>query len=365
MTVKSRAAVMWESNQPLDIRTIDVDDPGPGEVRIKMVSGGVCHSDLHTLDGSIGYPMPTVLGHEGAGTVESLGAGVTNVEIGDSVLLSWVPSCGHCPSCASGHPNLCETLEWSDNGTMQDGNVRLHADGQPVHHYTISSFAEYSVVPAASCIKVDNDLDLEDLALLGCAVMTGIGAVINTAKVQPGDVVAVVGCGGVGLNVIQGAVLAGASTIVAIDISESALTLATDLGATHTFNAANPDITEEVRRATANGVDHSFEVLGKTSTIELAVSLTRRRGQTILIGMAAPDARPKFDALQLTMEEKSILGCWYGSCRPAVDFPKLVDFYRTGRIRLDGLTRRIELDDINEAFDDLRQGVPGRAVIVY
>lgn len=167
-TMKTRAAVMWDSSQPLDVRNVEVDDPGPGEVRIKMTASGVCHSDLHTLDGSLDYPMPTILGHEGAGMVESLGSGVTNVEVGDHVLLSWVPSCGHCPSCSAGHSNLCETLEWSDNGTMRDGGIRFHRDGQPIHHYTISSFAEHSVVPASSCVKVDSDLPLEDL--VSCAV---------------------------------------------------------------------------------------------------------------------------------------------------------------------------------------------------
>lgn len=363
--MRATAAVMIAPNQPLQIREIDVDQPGPGEARIRMAASGVCHSDLHTLDGTLDYPLPVVLGHEGAGVVESVGPDVTNVRAGDHVMLSWVPYCGRCSSCNAGHPNLCLDLAWSDNGTMRDGTVRFHADGQPVHHYTTSSFAEVSVVPAQSCIRVDDDLPLVELALMGCAVMTGVGAVFNTANVRPGDSVAVVGCGGVGLNVIQGAMIAGAGKVVALDIDNRALTLAQQLGATHTVNPAETDPAAAVRAITGHGVDHAFEVLGRTKTIELALEITGRRGQSVLVGMAAPDARPTFDALSVTVEERAIRGCWYGSCRPAVDFPVLVDLYRAGRIKLGALTTPIPLSDINDAFDGLRQGRAGRSVVVY
>ncbi len=362
----ANAAVMIEPDQPLQIRQIEVAEPGPDEARIRMAASGVCHSDLHTLDGTMDYPLPVVLGHEGAGVVESVGPDVTNVRPGDHVMLSWVPYCGRCASCTTGHPNLCLDLAWSDNGTMRDGTVRFHADGQPVHHYTTSSFAEVSVVPAQSCIPVAADLPLQELALMGCAVMTGVGAVFNTAQVRPGDSVAVVGCGGVGLNVIQGAVIAGASKIIAIDIDDRALKLAMELGATHIVNSAAGDPPTEVRTITGgSGVDHAFEVLGRTNTIELALAITGRRGQSVLVGMAAPEARPSFDALSVTVEERVIRGCWYGGCRPAVDFPILIDLYRAGRIRLGALTTAIPLSGINDAFDGLREGRTGRAVVVF
>lgn len=363
--MRATAAVMIEPNQPLQIRQIEVDQPGPGEARIRMAASGVCHSDLHTLDGTLEYALPVVLGHEGAGVVESVGPDVTNIRPGDHVMLSWVPYCGRCPSCTTGHPSLCEDLAWSDQGTMRDGTVRFHADGQPIHHYTTSSFASVSVVPAQSCIPVDDDLPLQELALMGCAVMTGVGAVFNTAKVRPGDSVAVVGCGGVGLNVIQGAVIAGATKIIAIDIDDRALALARELGATHTVNSAAGNPAAEVHTITGGGVDHAFEVLGRTKTIELTLEITGRRGQSVLVGMATPEARPTFDALSVTVEERVIRGCWYGSCRPAVDFPILIDLYRSGRIRLDTLTTAIPLNSINDAFDGLRQGRAGRAVVVF
>jgi S-(hydroxymethyl)glutathione dehydrogenase/alcohol dehydrogenase len=363
--MRAEAAIMTGVGEPLQIREVEVDPPLLGEVRVRMAASGVCHSDLHTLDGTMDYPLPTILGHEGAGIVEDVGPHVTNVRPGDHVMLSWVPYCGRCASCSGGHSNLCEDLAWSDSGTMRDGTVRFRLDGEPVRHYTTSSFSEVSVVPAQSCIKVSNDLPLKDLALMGCAVMTGVGAVTNTANVRPGQSVAVVGCGGVGLNVIQGAAIAGATKIIAIDIDDRALHLARGLGATHTYNAQSSDTVTEVVAVTEGGADHVFEVLGRTSTIELALGVTGRRGQTVLVGMAEPEARPTFDALSLTLQERVIRGCWYGSCRPSVDFPILIDLYRAGRIRLDTMTTSISLSDINEAFDLMRTGRAGRTVVEF
>jgi Zn-dependent alcohol dehydrogenase len=248
---------------------------------------------------------------------------------------------------------------------MMDGTVRFHADGAPVHHYTTSSFSQLSVVPAQSCIPVAGDLPLDELALMGCAVMTGFGAVFNTAAVRPGDRVAVIGCGGVGLNVVQGAALAGATTIVAVDVSEGALGLARELGATATVRATRAEAEAAVRRHAGGGVDHAFEALGRAETIELALGVAGRGGQTVLIGMAAPGQRVAIDPLAVTVEERVVRGCWYGSCRPAVDFPVLVDLYRTGRIRLAAMTERIALEEINGAFDALRAGRTGRAVVVF
>jgi S-(hydroxymethyl)glutathione dehydrogenase/alcohol dehydrogenase len=350
---------------PLEVRAVTVDDPRAGEVLVRMAASGVCHSDLHTLDGLQPFPLPVILGHEGAGVVEAVGPQVTGVAPGDHVLLSWVPSCGRCRMCAAGRPSLCEDLAWSDAGTMMDGTVRFHADGAPVHHYTTSSFSQLSVVPAQSCVPVAGDLPLGELAVMGCAVITGFGAVFNTAAVRPGDRVVVIGCGGVGLNVVQAAALAGATTIVAVDVSERALALAHELGATATVRATGAEAEAAVRRHAGGGVDHAFEALGRPETIELALEVTGRGGQTVLIGMAAPEQRASIDPLAITVEERVIRGCWYGSCRPAVDFPVLVDLYRAGRIRLGSMTEQIALGEINGAFDALRTGRAGRAVVVF
>jgi S-(hydroxymethyl)glutathione dehydrogenase/alcohol dehydrogenase len=360
------AAVMVAAGAPLHVREVTVDEPRAGEVLVRMAASGVCHSDLHTLDGVQPFPLPVILGHEGAGVVEAIGPHVRGLAPGDHVMLSWVPYCGRCRMCAQGRPSLCEDLAWSDAGTMMDGTVRFHADGADVHHYTTSSFSSLSVVPAQSCIPVASDLPLVELSLMGCAVMTGFGAVFNTARVRPGDRVAVIGCGGVGLNVVQAAALAGATTIVAIDVSEAALELARSLGATATVLAGGDDDAEAaIRRHGGGAVDVAFEALGRRDTIELALAVAGRGGQTVLIGMAAPGETAAIDPLAITLEERAVRGCWYGSCRPSVDFPVLIDLYRAGRIRLDAMTSPIALHDVNAAFDALRAGRAGRSVIVY
>jgi S-(hydroxymethyl)glutathione dehydrogenase/alcohol dehydrogenase len=359
------AAVMRAAGMPLEVREITVEPPRSGEVLVRMAASGVCHSDLHTLDGVQPFPLPVILGHEGAGVVEVVGPEVTGVRPGDHVLLSWVPYCGRCRMCSQGRPNLCEELAWSDAGTMMDGSVRFRADGAPVHHYTTSSFSGLSVVPAQCCIAVADDLPLAELALMGCAVMTGFGAVLNTARVRPGERVAVIGCGGVGLNVIQAAVVAGATTIVAVDVSERALGLARELGATAAVQADGVEAEAGIRRHAGGAVDCAFEALGRRDTIELALSVTGRGGQTVLIGMAAPGESASIDPLAITVEERVVRGSWYGSCRPSVDFPVLIDLYRAGRIRLDAMTEPMTLRDINRAFDLLRSGRAGRSVIVF
>jgi S-(hydroxymethyl)glutathione dehydrogenase/alcohol dehydrogenase len=359
------AAIMRAVGAPLDVREISVEPPRSGEVLVRMAASGVCHSDLHTLDGVQPFPLPVILGHEGAGVVEEVGPDAAGVRAGDHVMLSWVPYCGRCRMCAQGRPNLCEELAWSDAGTMMDGTVRFHADGAPVHHYTTSSFSGLSVVPAQSCIPVASDLPLDELALMGCAVMTGFGAVLNTARVRPGERVAVIGCGGVGLNVIQAAVVAGATTIVAVDVSERALDLARELGATATVHASGPEAEAAIRRHARGAVDCAFEALGRRDTIELALAVTGRGGQTVLIGMAAPGEPATIDPLAITVEERVVRGSWYGSCRPSVDFPMLIDLYRAGRIRLGAMTEPMPLRDIDRAFELLRGGRAGRSVVVF
>ena len=359
------AAVMTAPGAPLRVRDIVVDDPRTGEVLVRMAASGVCHSDLHTLDGVQPFPVPVVLGHEGAGVVEAVGPEVSHVRPGDHVMLSWLPACGRCRMCARGRPTLCEDLAWSDAGTMMDGTVRFHADGVAVHHYTTSTFSSLSVVPAQSCVPVADDLPLTELALMGCAVMTGFGAVHHTAQVRPGDRVAVIGCGGVGLNVVQAAALAGATTIVAVDISPRALELARGLGATATVCAPAGEAEAAVRSGAGGAVDCAFEALGRRDTIELALAVTGRGGQTVLIGMAAPGEPASIDPLAITVEERVVRGCWYGSCRPTVDLPVLVDLYRAGRIRLGAITQPIGLRDIDDAFAAMRAGRTGRAVVVF
>jgi S-(hydroxymethyl)glutathione dehydrogenase/alcohol dehydrogenase len=359
-----RAAVLHEFGQPLVVEELELDPPREGEVRVRMAASGVCHSDLHVVQGIQPTSLPVVLGHEGAGIVEDLGPGVSGLEPGDHVLLTWLPYCGHCRECIRGRPNLCENTAWYD-ATMEDGTCRFHLDGEPVHHYNTSSFAERSVVPARTAVKVDPALPLSELALMGCAVMTGVGAVLNTARVRPGETVAVLGCGGVGLNVVQGARIAGAGTIIAIDVVPAKLELARELGATAVVDASQSDPAAAVRELVPAGVDHAFEALGRPETIATALELTARGGQALLIGMAPPDARVALDALTMTLQERCVRGSWYGSCVPLRDIPMLVELYRDGRLRLEPLITTCRLDDVNDAFARMQAGETARSVIVY
>lgn len=359
-----KAAILYEFGSPLVVEEVELDPPRAGEILVRMAASGVCHSDLHVIQGIHPTSLPAILGHEGAAIVEEVGAGVTHVRPGDHVMLTWLPYCGRCRFCASGRPNLCENVAWYD-ATLEDGTCRFHIGERRIHHYNTCSFAEWSVVPAQTAIPVDPSLPLTELALMGCAVMTGVGAALNTARVRPGDTVAVVGCGGVGLNVIQGAAIAGAGTIVAVDVVPAKLELARELGATHTVNPQETGAVEAVRDLTGGGAEHAFEAIGRPETIELALELVGRGGQAVLVGMAPPAARIPLDALTLTLEERKVRGCWYGSCRPLADFPLLVDLYRAGKLRLDPLITECTLDDVNEAFRRMEAGESARSVIVY
>jgi S-(hydroxymethyl)glutathione dehydrogenase/alcohol dehydrogenase len=364
MSTPVQAAVLYEFGKPLVLQELELDPPKVGEVLVRMAASGVCHSDLHVVQGVHPTELPVVLGHEGAGVVEQVGPGVGGLEPGDHVLLTWLPYCGHCHQCVRGWPNRCENTAWYD-AALEDGTCRFHSDGEPVHHYNTSSFAERSVVPARTAVRVDPALPLSELALMGCAVMTGVGAALNTARVRPGDTVAVVGCGGVGLNVVQGARIAGATTIVAVDVVPAKLELARELGATAVVQAGDGDAAAAVREHVPNGVDHAFEALGRPETIELALDLTGRGGQAVLIGMAPPDARVGVDALTMTLEERCVRGSWYGSCVPLRDIPILVDLYRAGQLRLEPLISRCGLEDVNDAFRRMEAGETARSVIVY
>jgi S-(hydroxymethyl)glutathione dehydrogenase/alcohol dehydrogenase len=361
-----RGAVLHAFGEPLRIRDVEIDPPRRGEALVRLVASGVCHSDLHAALGIHPSPLPVVLGHEGAGVVEQVGDGVEGVRPGDHVILSWLPYCGRCRFCAAGRPNLCDELAWSDAGTMSDGSTRLHLGEERVHHYTSSTFAEFTIVPEQTMIPVDRTLPLEQLALLGCAVMTGVGAVFTTARLQPGATAAVVGCGGVGLNVIQGASIAGASRVIALDVVDAKLELARELGATDGINVAAQDPVQAVRRIAPRGVDYAFEALGRPETITTAIDLLGKGGTAVLVGMAPPGAKVAIDPLAMTYEERRITGCWYGSCRPQLDFPRLLELYARGRLRLDPLvSRTCTLDEVNDAFAWMTSGTVARAVIRY
>jgi S-(hydroxymethyl)glutathione dehydrogenase/alcohol dehydrogenase len=353
-----RAAVLWAFDD-LRIQELEVDPPRGGEVALAMAASGVCRSDHHSVSGIHPHAMPIVIGHEGSAVVEAVGEGVTNVAPGDHVVCSWLPYCGTCRRCAAGRPALCERMGAFDAGYLSDGTTRFHtAERIPIRHNVPSSFAERSVVPANTVFPVDPALPLEQVALLGCAVMTGVGAVLNTAKVRPGDSVIVIGCGGVGLSAIQGARIAGAGAIVAVDVVPAKLELATELGATGTVLSGREEIPE--------GFDVAIECLGRPETIEQATRAIAPGGTAVLVGMAHPDARPGIDALSMTVQEKTVTGSWYGSVVPPRDFPMLAELLRRGELRLEPLiARTIALDGIHEALARFAAGEETRSVIVY
>jgi S-(hydroxymethyl)glutathione dehydrogenase/alcohol dehydrogenase len=358
-----KAAVLPEVGAPLQIADVELGPVGPHQVQVRIAASGVCHSDLSMQNGAIPYPVPAVLGHEGSGVVEAVGPAVTRVRPGDHVVLSWIPPCRACPTCLGGQPVLCErglTDALSAPYATWQGRPLLAAMGT-------ATFAERALVLERSVVPIDPSLSLEVAALVGCAVTTGVGAVINTARVPPGSTVAVVGCGGVGLSVVQGAVVAGAASIVAVDRVSGKLALASSMGATDVVDASECDSVEAVRDLTrGRGVDFAFEVVGAPPTIKQAFGMTRRGGTTVLVGAGRPDESVTFTAMELFVDAKSILGCVYGSADPDRDFPRLLELDRAGRLHLDRLiSRRIALDDVNDAFRAMRAGEVARSVIVF
>ncbi len=364
--MKTMAAVLYDCHTPLVIEELDLAEPGPGEVLVKVNATGVCHSDLHIIDGEWKSPLPQVLGHEAAGTVVQCGAGVTHLVPGQRVIFSFRPNCGECFYCHQGHPVLCEGRN-GPAGAFPDGTTRLSKNGRPVYQMArMGSFAEYSITLAEQLIPIPDDFPMAAAALIGCAVMTGVGAVMNTAQVQPGSSVAVIGCGGVGLNVIQGARLAGASMIIAIDMRENKLEYAQRFGATELINASEGDPVQQVRALTAGrGADYTFEAIGLGLTIRQAVDAARPRGTVTIVGMAPDGEEVHLDARVLAGHEKIIRGSYYGSARPRVDFPKIVGLYANHKLEIDPLiSRTYRLDQINEGFDLLRRGEVARGVIM-
>jgi alcohol dehydrogenase len=371
--MRVRAAVLaktglpppYAASRPLDIVDLDLAAPGRGEVLIRVKAAGLCHSDLSVIDGSRPRPMPMALGHEAAGIVEALGEGVGDLSVGDHV---FVPSCGRCPPCASGRPALCEPgAKANGAGTLLGGERRLSFRAEPVnHHLGVSAFADHAVVARESCVKVDPDLPFELAALFGCAVLTGVGAVVNTARVEPGASVAVIGLGGVGLSAVLGAKVAGARQIVAVDLSDEKLAFARALGATHAVNAGAKDALGTIRQISGGGVEIAFDMAGAVPALELAYAATARGGTTVTAGLPHPDKRLSLAPVTLVAEERTLKGSYIGSAAPLRDVPRYIALFQAGKLAVDALlTHRLKLDEINEGFDRLREGIGVRQVVLF
>lgn len=367
--MKAKAAVLFEVGQKLEIREVEVQKPQAGEVLIRMAAGGVCHSDLHVMTGHLSASLPAILGHEGSGIVEDVGPGVTSVRPGDHVIPLWRLSCGECEYCTGGRPALCPAgTQIRMTGRLLDGTSRFKLDGKEIKHFAgVSSFSQYSVVPEKAVLKIPNDLPLERAALLGCAVITGVGAAINAARVKPGSSVAVFGAGGVGLNVIQGAAIAGAEKIIAVDLLENKLEYARRFGATHTVNASAGNPVEQVRALTdGRGVDYAFEVIGLPTTMRQAYDSLAKRGMAVVVGVTPMTTEVSVPVMSLVFEERVLTGSVYGSSRPRLDILKLIDLYRAGKLKLDELlTRTYPFEQINAAYEALERGEVARSVVTF
>lgn len=353
------AAAPYACSRPLEIAEVELDPPGDGEVLVRMRAAGLCHSDLSVIDGNRPRPLPMVLGHEGAGVVEELGRGVTDLAVGDHVVTAFVPSCGACEPCSDGRPALCEPGFASNTaGTLASGARRLHGAGRDLHHHLgVSAFADYATVSRRSLVRVDRSLSFDEAAVFGCAVITGTGAVVNTARLPPERMVAVVGLGGVGMSALLGALYCRASVIVAVDLSPAKLAAARDLGATHTFNAADAGAVEAIRDATHGGVEFAFEMAGAVRAMELAYRITRRGGTTVSAGISHPQALFSVPHVNIVAEERTIKGSYLGSCVPARDIPRYIEWFQAGKLPVDRLlSGSMALDDINAGFDALAGG---------
>lgn len=364
-----RAAVLFAPKEGLKIVDVDLAEPGPEEVRVQLAATGICASDWHTMTGAIPSPTPCVLGHEGAGVVVEVGGGVRSVKPGDHVVLSWVPSCGRCRYCQSGRPNLCSVAAPSLlAGTLVSGARRLSYQGSPLYHYSfLSTFAEAVVVDEACCVPVRDDVPLSVAALVGCAVMTGFGAAVNRARVEPGSTVVVFGAGGVGLSAVMGARLSGAEHIVAVDPVTFKRELALELGATHVVDPTVGDTASLLAVLTGGeGADVAIESAGRTELVAEAFRVTRRGGTIVCVGIPSADASIVLPGPAMVRHEKIVTGSLYGSCRPQRDMPKILDLYAEGRLPLDRLvTRTYGMDDINAAFDDMVAGKLARGVVIF
>lgn len=372
--MKIKAAVIREmgmappyaNSRPMQIEEVDLAPPGEREALVQIKAASLCHSDLSTVNGDRPRQTPMVLGHEAAGVIVECGPGVNDVKPGDHVALVFAPSCGECIACKEGHPGRCEPGQQANAaGTLLGGGMRLSQNGKPVyHHVGVSAFADHCVVNRGSLVKIDDQLPFDEAALFGCAVLTGVGAALNTAKVFPVAKVAVVGLGGVGLNALLGALVGGASQVIAIDIHDDKLELAKQLGASAVVNAKDEDAIQKVKDMTNGGVDFGFEMAGSVQAMELAYRITRRGGTTVTAGLPHPEARWPLQHVNLTAEERTVKGSYVGSCVPTRDVPRYIDLYRKGMLPVNKLmSDHISLDQINEGFDRLASGHTVRQII--
>ncbi|WP_208123327.1 S-(hydroxymethyl)glutathione dehydrogenase/class III alcohol dehydrogenase [Facilibium subflavum] len=369
--IKSKAAIAWQAGKPLSIETVTVTPPKDNEVLVKIAATGICHTDAYTLSGADPEGIfPAILGHEGAGVVEEVGKAVTSVKPGDHVIPLYTPECGQCKFCLSGKTNLCQAIRSTQGkGLMPDGTTRFSIDGKPIYHYMgTSTFSEYTVLPEIALAKVNKAAPLEKICLLGCGITTGIGAVLNTAKVEPGSTVAVFGLGGIGLSVIQGAVLARASRIIAIDINENKFEMARLLGATECLNPNDYDIPfhQVIIDLTDGGVDYSFECIGNTATMRQALECCHKGwGESVIIGVAGSGQEISTRPFQL-VTGRVWKGSAFGGVKGRTELPRYVDDYLAGKIKVDEMvTQTLPLKDINKAFDAMHQGQVIRSVVVY
>jgi len=362
----TNAAVLYEAGQQLELEQLELLPPGPGEVLVRYVASGVCHSDLHVIQGTMLHPTPVVLGHEGAGVVEAVGPGVSGVEVGDHVLTSYIPSCGRCPYCSVGRPNLCD-LRDRPRHLMLDGTTRFRKGDLAINHFLqVSSYAERAVLPDVSVIPIRKDAPLEVVCLVSCGVTAGAGAVMNRAKVAPGSSVVVFGCGGVGLNAIQAAALVGAGRIIAVDVFDQKLEAAEEFGATHLVNAAIDDPVARIQTICGRGgADYAIEVVGGAKTIEQAFASVHRGGTVVIVGISPAGTRLSIDP-GLLVQERVLTGSSFGGSRQRVDLPMFVDLFMEGRYKLRELiSREIALGELNDAYAALERGEVRRSVVRY
>jgi|SRR5699024_1707447 len=373
--MKTRGAVLqgmgfpmpYQDSKPLSIKTLNLDEPQANEVLIKVEAAGLCHSDLSVINGSRPRPMPMLLGHEAAGKIIEVGRGVSDFEKGDHVVCTFIPSCGQCIPCKEGRPALCELgAKSNENGEMLAGGRRLHLNGEYInHHLGVSGFSEYAVVSTHSIVKVNPSIPFETIALFGCAVITGVGAIVNTANIKPGSKVAIVGLGGIGLNAIMGAKLSGASQIIGLDINTNKLESAKKLGATSVYDSKKEGIVEYIKEYTNGGLDYVFETAGAIPAMNLAYNITKRGGTTITTGLPDPNQSVSLPQVTLTAEERTIKGSYVGSCIPQRDIPNFIELFKQDRLPVDSLlSTTISLEEINEGFDKLARGEVNRLVVI-
>jgi len=363
--MKAKAVVLTAPNE-YSVQEIELDAPKADEVRIRMVATGLCQSDMSVINGKLPMPMPMVLGHEGAGVVEEVGDSVTNVVVGDHVITSFIPMCGECYFCLHQEPWLCTATDIF-SGMQPDGTSRVKLNGEYIGAFAaLGNMAEQVVCPSMCVVAIDKKYDLKAAALVGCGVMTGAGAALNTAEVKPGSSAAIFGCGGVGLSALQGAKIAGANPLIAVDLSDEKLAVAREFGATHTVNASTDPVAQIMAITNDIGVDYAFEVIGFPAVAAQAYASTRRGGTTCMVGAGSPEQEYKFSALEMPLSSKKVCGCIYGSTNAKVDFAKLLAFYETGQLDLDRMcSRTYTIDEVHEGMDDLVAGKNIRGIILY